>query len=81
MFHDPVIEQFRLNPSSTSYSGVFTLAYPSKNLCIVLGFLSATTLKPSQIKQLKSHVKSKGRKEVVFYREQNGTEIEKRFKL
>ena len=80
MFNDPVIEQYRLNPNDLGYSGVFTLAYPSKKICIILGFTSSVSLKPSQIKKLITHVKNKGRN-TIFYRERDGCEIEKRFNL
>jgi len=81
MFNDPVIEQFRLNGDEDGYSGVFTLAYPSKSICIALGFTSSVSLKVSQFKQLIKHAKKNGRKELVFYRERNGKEIIKVIKL
>ncbi len=81
MFDDPVIEQFRLNPNDKGYSGVFTLAYPSKSICIILGFTNSLPIRVSQIKKLIQHVKGRGRNKIIFYRELNGKEIEKRFKL
>jgi len=81
MFNDPVIEQFRLNANGKSYTGVFTLAYPNMTICIVLGFTSTQQLKLSQVKALINHVKSTGRKEIIFYRERSNKEIEKRIKL
>jgi len=81
MFSDPVIEQYRLNSSCIGYSGVFTLAYPSKSICIVLGFVSSTAIKPSQIRKLICHVKKRKRNQIIFYRDRNGQEIEKRFSI
>jgi hypothetical protein len=78
---DPVIEQYRVNLRGNSYSGVFTLAYPSKNRCIVLGFISSSRLKKSQLMQLKKHVLSRGRKLLVFYRQKQGKEFEKIYTL
>lgn len=81
MFNDPVIEQYRVNARGNSYSGVFTLAYPSKERCIVLAFISSSALKKSQLARLKQHVRSKGRKLLVFYRQKQHREIEKVYKL
>ena len=81
MFDDPVVEQYRLNPSESGYSGVFTLAYPSKSVCIALGFTSTKPLKLSQVKALITHVKSKHRATLVFYRDKHCIETQRTIKL
>ena len=81
MFSDPVIEQYRVNPQGDSFSGVFTLAYPSKKRCIVLGFYSTSKLRKSQLIALKNHVLSKGHELLVFYRQKHNKEFEKIVKL
>jgi len=77
MFTDPVVEQFRLNPSEDGYTGLFTLAYPSKSICIALVFTSTTALKLSQVKQLIEHVKQTNRTTLVFYRDKRGVETQR----
>ena len=81
MFNDPVIEQYRVGRQGDTYSGVFTLAYPSPDRCIVLAFISVLPLKKSHLLLLKKHVITKGRKYLVFYRQKRGNEIEKVYTL
>lgn len=81
MFSDPVIEQYRLNAESGSYSGVFTLAYPSKKACVILGFTSFKPLRLSQLKQLIAHIKATGRDTLIFYRTKHGVEVEKKIRI
>ena len=80
MVDDPVVEQFRLKTFGSSYSGVITLAYPSKSLCVAMG-LVGTDITPSMLKSLMKHVKSKNRSKLVFYIYQGDTEIKREYEL
>lgn len=78
---DPVLEEYRVNSKDGTYSGTFSLAYPSKTKCIAMGLISSTPPKLSQWRELIAHVKSKGRTELIFYRNRDGCETEKVIKL
>lgn len=81
MFHNPIIASYRTGESGDTFSGVFTLCCPSKKVCIICGWLSDHSPKPSEIRELITYVRKLNKKELIFYREKNGVEIRKEYKI
>ena len=80
MLSNPVIEQYRIEKDG-AYVGTITLAYPNRSTAIALGFVSSCPLTRGQITELIKHIKKTGRSELIFYREKNGKEVEKRYEI
>ena len=68
LLDDPICETYRLPSLCGSFGGSFTLPYPSKSICEIVGLVSLSQLPLIRYRtELQEHVKSKGRSKIIYY--------------
>lgn len=81
LFSNPISETYRLPNLCGSYHSTFTLTYPSKDTCYILGLVNNGSPLLGYRNKLFKHVRSKGRTQIIYYRQIGDTVKERVIRL
>lgn len=84
LFDRPISETYRIGGNSSlngNFTGTFTLSYPCLHVCQIIGLVGCGLSLFRFRTELLRHIKSKGCKTVVYYREKKCGAVKKVIKL